>query len=133
MEWDDLCALVSWLTAKPTQLPPLLQKLQQNIRHRLTITLLIPRSRTGTPKLLRFAATIVGHQQGTIVLHQGLLQLVLGVFVHVLLVVCNDGFGNGLADGVDLGRVAAASDADADIYPREFVQTEDEERFVDLI
>lgn len=114
--------------------PPPSRKHSKKTRHTfLTITLLIPCSRARTPKLLRLAAAIVGHQQGAIVLHEGLLQLVLGVLVHVLLVVCHDGLGNGLADSVDLGRVAAASDADADVHPGEFVQAEDEERFVDLI
>lgn len=94
---------------------------------------MVPRSRTRTAKFLRFATAIVGHQQGAIVLHQSLLQLILGVLVHVFLVVGNDGFGNGLADGVDLGSMTAASDADADVNPGEFVQTENEERFVDLI
>jgi hypothetical protein len=44
-----------------------------------------------------------------------LLELVLGVLVDVFLVVGNDGFGNGLADGVDLRRVTAAGDAHADV------------------
>jgi len=37
------------------------------------------------------------------------------VLVDVLLVVGDDGFGNGLADGVDLRDVATARDADADV------------------
>lgn len=111
---------------------PLRKYSRKKLPHLLTITLLIPCPRTRTAKLLRLAAAIVGDKQGAIVLHEGLLQLVLGVLVHVLLVVCHDGFGNGLADGVDLGRVAAASDADPDVHPGEFVQAEDEERFVDL-
>lgn len=99
----------------------------------LTITLLISGPCAGTAKLLGLAAAAVGHEQGAIVLNESLLQLVLGVLIHVFLVVGHDGFGNGLADGVDLGRVAAASHADADVHLGELVQAEDEERLVDLV
>jgi hypothetical protein len=44
-----------------------------------------------------------------------LLELVLRVLVDVLLVVGNDGFGNGLTDGVDLRSVSTTGDADADV------------------
>ena len=54
------------------------------------------------------------------------------MLVDVFLVVRHDGFGNGLADGVDLGGVSAARDADADVDGGEFVETEEEEGFVDL-
>jgi hypothetical protein len=37
------------------------------------------------------------------------------VLVDVLLVVGDDGFGDGLADGVDLRGVSTAGDADADV------------------
>jgi hypothetical protein len=37
------------------------------------------------------------------------------VLVDVLLVVGDDGFGNSLADGVDLGSVSTTGDADADV------------------
>jgi hypothetical protein len=37
------------------------------------------------------------------------------VLVDVLLVVGDDGFGNGLADGVDLRSVTTTGDADADV------------------
>lgn len=136
MHWH-LFVIFGQIDGPPT-LPPIPPQLLKSTAKKpghtfLTITLLIPCPRARTPKLLRLAAAIVGHQQGAIVLHEGLLQLVLGVLVHVLLVVRHDGLGDGLADGVDLGRVAAASDADADVHPGEFVQAEDEERFVDLI
>lgn len=58
--------------------------------------------------------------------------MVLGVFVDVFLVVGHDGFGDGLADGIDLRGVAAAVDADADVHGAEFIQADDEEGFVDL-
>lgn len=141
-------ALVQWLTAKSMQsfhpfpsTSPLRKHSPPKNPQRgttssptlsLTITLLIPRARARPAKLLRFAAAVVGHQQGAIVLDEGLLQLVLGVLVDVFLVVGDDGLGNGLADGVDLRRVAAAAHAHADVDPGELVQPEDEQRFVDL-
>ena len=73
-----------------------------HITPRSTITLLVSCSRTRASELLGLAAAIVGHQQRAVVLHQGLLQLVLGVLVDILLVVGHDGLGYGLSDGVDL-------------------------------
>jgi hypothetical protein len=65
-------------------------------------------------------------------LHEGLLQLVLGVFVDVLLVVGNDRFGDGLSDGVDLRGVTTTGNSDTDVDIGELVETDDQERLVDL-
>lgn len=54
------------------------------------------------------------------------------MLVDVLLVVGDEGLGDGLADGVDLGGVATAGDAHADVDVGEFVKADDEEGFVDL-
>ena len=83
--------------------------------HRLTVGFLVSRTRTWTTELLGLAPPIVGNKQGTVVLDQGLLQLVLGVLVDVLLVVGDDGLGDGLTDGVDLGGVTTTGDAHADV------------------
>lgn len=98
-----------------------------------TITLLVSRPRSRTTKLLRLTPPIVRHQQGPIVPHQRLLQLVLRIFVNIFLVVGHYGFGDCLADGVDLGGVSTTGDADADVDVGEFVQANDEEGFVDLL
>ena len=82
---------------------------------RSTIRLLEPRSRTWTTKLLRLTSPVVRHQQCPVVLHQRLLQLVLRVLVHVFLVVGDDALGDGLADGVDLGSVTTAGNANSDV------------------
>lgn len=55
------------------------------------------------------------------------------MLVDVLLVVGNDGLGDGLADGVDLGGVTTTRDADADVDTGELVEADDEERLVDLV
>jgi hypothetical protein len=83
--------------------------------HGLTVRLLVPCARTRTAELLGLAPPVVGNEEGAVVLDEGLLELVLGVLVDVFLVVGDDGLGDGLADGVDLGRVATARDADADV------------------
>jgi hypothetical protein len=44
-----------------------------------------------------------------------LLELVLGVLVNVFLVVGDDGFGDSLADGVDLRGVTSTGDTHADV------------------
>jgi hypothetical protein len=54
------------------------------------------------------------------------------VLVDVLLVVGDDGLGDGLADGVDLGGVTTAVDADADVDAGELVGADDQEGLVDL-
>lgn len=82
---------------------------------RLTVRLLVPCARTWTAELLGLAPPVVGNEQCAVVLDEGLLELVLRVLVDVLLVVGDDGFGNGLADGVDLGSVTTTGDADADV------------------
>jgi hypothetical protein len=81
----------------------------------LTVRLLVPRARTWTAKLLGLAPPVVGDEECAVVLDEGLLELVLRVLVDVLLVVGDDGFGNGLADGVDLRRVSTTGDADANV------------------
>lgn len=46
---------------------------------------------------------------------QGLLEQVLAVLIDVLLVVGDQGLGDGLADGVDLRSVTTTGNADADV------------------
>jgi hypothetical protein len=85
------------------------------IAYRLTVGFLVPRARTGTAELLGLAPPVIGDEQCAVVLDEGLLELVLRVLVDVLLVVGDNGLGNGLTDGVDLGDVSTAGDADADV------------------
>ena len=60
------------------------------------------------------------------------LQLVLGVLINVLLVVGDDGLGDGLTDSVNLRGVTTTGDTDTDIDASEFVGTNDQERLVGL-
>lgn len=100
---------------------------------RLTVGLLVPCASTRSTELLGFRATVVGDKQGAVVLHKSLLELVLGVLVNVLLVVGDDGLGDGLADGVDLRGVATTGDADTDVNTGELVSADDQDGLVDLL
>jgi hypothetical protein len=81
----------------------------------LTVGLLEARAGTVTTELLGLAPPVVGDEECAVVLDEGLLELVLGVLVDELLVVGDDGLGDGLADGVDLRGVTTTGDADADV------------------
>lgn len=82
---------------------------------RLTVRLLVPGAGTWTSELLGLAPPVVGDEECAVVLDEGLLELVLGVLVDVLLVVGDDGLGDGLTDGVDLRGVTTTGDAHADV------------------
>ena len=86
----------------------------------------------GTTELLGLAAAVVGDEQGAVVGNKELLDVVLGVLVDELLVVRDDGLGDSLTDGVDLGSVTSASDANAYVDVRKLLETDDEEGLVDL-
>lgn len=53
--------------------------------------------------LLGLAAARVSDKEGTVVLDEGFLDLLLGSFVNVLLVEGDDGLGESLTEGIDLG------------------------------
>jgi hypothetical protein len=54
---------------------------------RLSVRLLVPRTRTWTTKLLGLAPAVVGDEECAVVGDKGLLELVFAVLVDVLLVV----------------------------------------------
>ncbi len=85
-----------------------------------------------TSKLLGFTSSVIGYQQGSVVLNKSLLEGVLGVLVDELLVVCDDRLGNGLSDCVDLGSVTTSGNSDTDIDVGKLVETDNQEWFVDL-
>lgn len=98
----------------------------------LTVGLLVPCASTTTTELLRLRTAVVGNEQCAVVLDKSLLELVLGVLVNVLLVVGDDGLGDGLADGVDLRGVTTTRNADANVDTGELVGTDDQDGLVDL-
>jgi hypothetical protein len=54
------------------------------------------------------------------------------VLIDVLLVVGDNGLGDGLTDGVDLGGVTTTGDADTDVDTGELVNADDQKGLVDL-
>lgn len=98
----------------------------------LSVRLLEAGSGTWTTELLGLAAAVVGDEEGTVELDKSLLEQVLAVLVNKLLVVGDEGLCDGLTDGVDLGSVTTARDADADVDGGELVETNDQDGLVDL-
>lgn len=80
---------------------------------------------TWTAELLGLAPTVVSDEEGTVVLDKSLLEHVLGVLVDELLVVGDEGLGDGLADGVDLRGVTTTGDAHSDVDLGELVEADD--------
>lgn len=103
-------------------------------QHRcLTVRLLEAGAGALTTKLLGLAAAVVGDEEGSVELDEGLLEEVLGVLVDELLVVGDEGLGDGLTDGVDLRGVTTTGDADTDVDVGELVKTDNQEGLVDLL
>lgn len=97
-----------------------------------TVRLLEPRTCATPTKLLGLAAPGIRDEQGTIVPHQNVLDLLLTLFINVLLVERDERLGDALADGVDLGGVAATLDADAHVDAGEAALTQQEDRLEGL-
>jgi len=95
------------------------------LRNPLTVRFLVSGSGTWTTELLGFTPSVIRNQERSVVLHEGLFQLVLGILVDVFLVVCDDRLGDGLSNSVDLRDVASTGDADTDVNFGEFVETDD--------
>lgn len=55
------------------------------------------------------------------------------MLIDVLLVVGDNGLGDGLTDGVDLGGVTTTGDTDTDVDTGELVNADDQEGLVDLV
>ena len=110
----------------------LLCPIPTNILNRLTVRLLETRASTLTTELLGLATAVVGNEEGSVELDESLLQEVLGVLIDELLVVGDQGLGDGLSDSVNLGDVTTPRDPDTNINIGELVKTNNEERLVDL-
>ena len=83
-------------------------------------------------RLLWLLAPWVGDEEGTVVGDEGLLDLVLALLVHVLLVVGDDGLGDGLSERVHLADVTTSPNRAPDVDAGKLVEADDEDRFVDL-
>lgn len=83
----------------------LLCPIPTNILNRLTVRLLETRASTLTTELLGLAAAVVGNEEGSVELDKSLLEEVLGVLIDELLVVGDQGLGDGLSNSVNLGNL----------------------------
>ena len=81
----------------------------------LTVRLLVSGPGSRTSELLGFVPPGVGHEQGSVVLDQDVLDLLLALLIHVLLVVSHQRLGERLPDGVDLGGMSTTLHTDADV------------------
>jgi len=98
----------------------------------LTVRLLEASTGTTTTELLWLWATRIGNKEGTIVVHEDVLDLTLGGLIHIFLVPCHQRLGDGLADSIDLGSVTTTLDTDADVDLTVPVGTEEEDRLPHL-
>ncbi|CAL9115851.1 unnamed protein product [Musa acuminata var. zebrina] len=93
----------------------------------LTVRLLEPGACASATELLGLTSAGVGDQKGAIIADEDVLDFLLGLLVHVLLVEGNEGLGDALTDGINLGGLAAAADADADVDVHEPLPPEEED------
>lgn len=100
---------------------------------RLTVRFLVTSTSTWTTELLGLGPSGIGNKECAVVLEESLLELVLGVLIHVLLVIGDDGLGDGLTDGVDLRGLTTTGDANTDVDTSELVGADDQEGLVDLL
>lgn len=82
--------------------------------------------------MLWLSSSEVRHQQGSVVLEEGLFDFSLGLLVSVFLVEGDDGSADGESDSVKLGDVSSSVDSDSDVKIGEFLFSENHEWLYDL-
>jgi len=97
-----------------------------------TVRLLEPGSSTTTTELLRLAAPGVRNEQRAVVANENILNLLFALFIHVLLIEGDQSLRNTLTNGINLGGVATALDADSHVHTREPALPEKEDRLKSL-
>lgn len=75
----------------------------------------------------------VGNEEGPVVADEDVLDLLCGLLVIILPIKGDQGLGNALSDGIDLGGVTTAVDANAHVNAIEAVSTEEEDGLVGLV
>jgi len=98
----------------------------------LPVRLLETSASTATAELLGLGPAGIGNKKGTVILEEGILDLLLGGLVDVLLVEGNDGLGDRLADSVDLRDATTTTDADADVEVTETLHAKEVEGLINL-
>jgi len=83
-------------------------------------------------ELLGLASTRVGDEQGAIVGHEDVLDFFLGRLVYVLLVVGDEGLGDGLPNGIDLCDMTAALDSHTNVHSSKSLLAQQQHWLLDL-
>jgi hypothetical protein len=65
-------------------------------------------------------------------LKEDLLELSLGLLIMILLVVCEEGLGDGLTDSEDLVRLTTTLDSNSDVDVFKLVASDEEDGLEDL-
>ena len=68
----------------------------------LSVRFLVAGTGARTSKLFGFTATRISYQQGPVILDEDVFDLLLGSLIHIFLGTGHQGFGDGLADHVNL-------------------------------
>merc|ERR1740130_2416322 len=97
-----------------------------------TVGLLETSARRATSKLLRLATPWIRDDERTIVSHENVLDLFLGGFVDILLVVGHHALGNGLPQGIDLASKTAALHTQSDVNLAVALLAQEQQRLVHL-
>lgn len=98
----------------------------------LTVRLLVTGTSTWTTKLLGLAAARIGDKEGSIKVDQNVADFLLGSFVDKFLVICDNGLGESLADGINLAGVTTTIYTDADVKVGKAFLTENKDGFKGL-
>lgn len=93
----------------------------------LSVRLLEPAAGRTSSVLLGLAPAGVGNEKAPVISNQKIPDLLLAGLIDEFLVVGNDGLGNGLPDGVDLGSNTSPLDTDSDVQVSKFILTKDED------
>merc|ERR1712055_208537 len=99
----------------------------------LTVRFLVSRAGTGTAELLGFLASRIGNQKGSIVRDEQILDFLFRLFVHVLLVISDNGAGDSLAYRVNLRNATSTAHTHANVNAGEALFADDENRLLKFV
>ena len=95
----------------------------------LLVGFLVAGTGTRASKLFGLAVMGISYQQGRVVLDEDVFDLLLGSLIHIFLVIGHQGFGDGLADGVNLGYVTTTLHSDMDVHTSKSLLAQEQNRF----
>ena len=88
---------------------------------------------SGSHELLGLALPGIGNQKGWVELDQDVLDGFLALLIKVFLIVCYEGFGECLPDGVDLSDATTTLHADPDVNIGKTVLAQKQKGFLELV